>query len=128
MCSGSGAAGNSTTSSGNKGSRLIPAIVPAQPPCGLTATPPGFTSTRMQLNGRIAVVTGGSMGIGEAIATAFADRGASVVVTSRDVARAEAARARIGHAERTLAVACDVRRRADIEGVLRATLERFGRV
>src|SRR5258706_7580314 len=82
----------------------------------------------MRMNGKIAVITGGSMGIGEAIAKAFANEGASVVITSRDVARAEAARVRIGHADRTLAVACDVQRRADLEALLRATLERFGRV
>src|SRR5581483_1832604 len=82
----------------------------------------------MKLRGKVAVVTGGSMGIGEAIAKLFADESAAVVITSRDPARAEAARARIGHTERTLAVACDVRRRADLEALMAATLQRFGRV
>lgn len=82
----------------------------------------------MRLNGKIAVITGGSMGIGEAIAKAFVDEGASVVITSRDVARAEAARVRIGHTDRTMAVGCDVQRRADIEALLHATLQRFQRV
>jgi short-subunit dehydrogenase len=82
----------------------------------------------MKLTGKVAVVTGGSMGIGEAIAKLFADEGASVVITSRDSARAEAARARIGNTERTLAVAADVRRRADLESLMATTLQRFGRV
>jgi short-subunit dehydrogenase len=80
------------------------------------------------LSGKVAVVTGASMGIGEAIAKLFAEEGATVVLSSRDVARAEAARIRIGHPERTLALACDVRNREEIEQLLSLTLHNFGRV
>jgi short-subunit dehydrogenase len=80
------------------------------------------------LEGKVAVVTGASMGIGEAIAGLFADEGATVVMSSRDLARAEAARGRIGHAERTLALACDVRNREEIESLLGLVLHNFGRV
>ena len=65
----------------------------------------------MELESKIVVVTGASMGIGEAIAKSFADRGARVVLLSRDAGRVEAARGRIGSSERTLAMACDVRHR-----------------
>jgi short-subunit dehydrogenase len=82
----------------------------------------------MDLNGKVVVVTGGSMGIGEAIAKEFVEAGASVVLSSRDAKRSEEARARIGRVERTLAVACDVRKRADLEALLKAALDRFGRV
>jgi short-subunit dehydrogenase len=82
----------------------------------------------MKLKDKVAVVTGGSMGIGEAIAKVFAEEGASLVITSREVGRAEIARERIGHQERTLAVACDVRRRDDLKNLLRIPLDRFGRV
>lgn len=68
------------------------------------------------------------MGIGEAIARLFADEGATVVLSSRDAARAEAARERIGHGERTLAMACDVRNREELERLLALTLHNFGRV
>lgn len=68
------------------------------------------------------------MGIGEAIAKVFADRGARVVMLSRDAARAETARQRIGHAERTIAMACDVRQREEIDRALALTLHNFGRV
>ena len=74
------------------------------------------------------VVTGASMGIGEALAQVFAEAGANVVLSSRDLARAEAARSRIEHTERTLALACDVRRRQDIHHLLQATLQRFARL
>jgi short-subunit dehydrogenase len=82
----------------------------------------------MELEGKVVVVTGGSMGIGEAIAKEFVDAGASAVLSSRDIKRSEEARSRIGRVERTLAVACDVRKRDDLEALLKAAVDRFGRV
>jgi short-subunit dehydrogenase len=79
----------------------------------------------MHLSGKVVVITGASMGIGEAIAKIFADGGASVVLLSRDAERAEAARGRIGHSERTLALACDVRNREEIDRVVGLTLHHF---
>jgi short-subunit dehydrogenase len=71
----------------------------------------------MDLTGKTVVVTGASMGIGEAIAKTFADHGATIVLLSRDAARVEAARVRVGHPERTLAISCDVRHREEIDRV-----------
>lgn len=82
----------------------------------------------MDMDGKVVVVTGASMGIGEAIAKVFADEGASVVLLSRDASRAEAARHRVGHTDRTLAMACDVRNREDIGRALALTLHHFDRV
>src|ERR1700728_3327360 len=82
----------------------------------------------MELAGKIVVVTGASMGIGEAIAKIFADQGAIVVLLSRDASRGEAARARVGHTERTLAMACDVRHREDIDRAIGLTLHHFQRI
>jgi short-subunit dehydrogenase len=82
----------------------------------------------MEMNGKVVVVTGASMGIGEEIAKIFADHGASVVLLSRDVGRADDARHRVGHLERTLALACEVRNREEIDQVVALTLEHFGRV
>lgn len=82
----------------------------------------------MDLSGKVAVITGASMGIGEAIAKVFADHGASVVLLSRDATRAEAARGRIGHSDRTLALSCDVRNREEIDRVISLTLHHFSRI
>ena len=82
----------------------------------------------MEMAGKVVVVTGASMGIGEAIARVFADKGTNVVLLSRDASRAEAARHRVGHTDRTLALACDVRNREDIDRALALTLHHFDRV
>ena len=82
----------------------------------------------MEMDGKVVVVTGASIGIGEAIAKVFADEGARVVLLSRDASRAEAARHRVGHTDRTLALACDVRNREDIDRALGLTLHHFDRV
>lgn len=82
----------------------------------------------MKAAGKVVVVTGASMGIGEAIAKAFAAEGASVVLLSRDIERAEAARARLGFSDRTAAGSCDVRHPEEIDRVLALTLHHFHRV
>jgi short-subunit dehydrogenase len=80
------------------------------------------------LAGKVAVITGASMGIGEAIAKCFVRYGAQVVLLSRDSSRLEAARARIGSSDQTLALACDVRHREEIDRVIALTLHHFQRI
>jgi short-subunit dehydrogenase len=82
----------------------------------------------MEMDGKVVVVTGASMGIGEAIAKVFVDAGASAVLLSRDASRAEAARQRVGNTGRTLALACDVRNREEVDLALALTLRHFHRV
>jgi uncharacterized protein len=82
----------------------------------------------VETSGKVAVVTGASMGIGEAIAKIFAHNGANVVMLSRDAGRVEAARGRVGHPEQTLALACDVRHREEIDRVVGLTLHHFQRI
>jgi NAD(P)-dependent dehydrogenase (short-subunit alcohol dehydrogenase family) len=76
---------------------------------------------------KVVVVTGGSSGLGRAIAEAFADRGAKLVVAAleaEDVARSAAALRRSG--TEVLGVAADVTCQADVERMFRETLDRFG--
>jgi short-subunit dehydrogenase len=82
----------------------------------------------MDLAGKVVVVTGASMGIGEAIAKIFVNQGASVIMLSRDAGRVEAARARVGQSERTLAMVCDVRHREDIDRAVGLTLHHFQKI
>jgi short-subunit dehydrogenase len=82
----------------------------------------------MRLQGQVVVVTGASMGIGEAIAKIFAEEGANVVLSSRSLERLKAAQARIRNSDRTIVVECDVSDPAQTKALLQATLERFGRV
>ena len=82
----------------------------------------------MEISGKVAVITGASMGIGEAIAKEFVEHGAQVVLLSRDSGRLEAARSRLGHADQTLALACDVRHREEIDRVVGLTMHHFQRI
>ena len=81
-----------------------------------------------KLAGKVAVITGGSMGIGEAIAKLFVKHGAQVVLLSRDSTRLEAARVRIGHLDQTLAIACDVRHREEIDRAIGLVMHHFQRI
>jgi NAD(P)-dependent dehydrogenase (short-subunit alcohol dehydrogenase family) len=81
------------------------------------------------LAGRIAIVTGGTRGIGLAIARALAEDGASVVVSGRDAARLDSALKEIeATGAVALALAADQSKREDCDRLLEATKERFGRI
>jgi uncharacterized protein len=81
-----------------------------------------------RLSDKVAVITGASMGIGEATAKLFVRHGAQVVLLSRDSGRLEAARARIGRPDQTLALACDVRHREEIERAIGLVMHHFQRI
>lgn len=82
------------------------------------------------LENRIAIVTGASAGIGAATAAALAQQKAHVVLAARRSERIEPLAAQLARTYdvRTLAVATDVSRRADIDALVARTLETFGRV
>jgi len=74
----------------------------------------------MTLNGKIAIVTGASRGIGRAIALRLIDEGAQVLLTARD----EKALREV--ASNSTFVACDLRRPESPQTVVNAALEHFG--
>ena len=83
----------------------------------------------LELNGKAAVVIGGTSGIGRAIAYGLAEAGADVVATSRRMEQVEAAAEAIEQrGRRTLRIASDVSDRASLERVLDQSLEAFGKV
>jgi len=82
-----------------------------------------------KLDGKVAVVTGASSGIGEATAEALAAEGASVVVAARREERLADLSKRIeGNGGRVLAAACDVADEGQAHGLIQKAEEKFGRV
>jgi 3-oxoacyl-[acyl-carrier protein] reductase len=83
-------------------------------------------SSEPQLDGRVAIVTGGSRGIGLATAAALLARGARVVIHGRSTEHLTAAKARLQGGEQVLSVQGDVAQEADAERLLTETIARFG--
>src|SRR4029453_17209802 len=83
----------------------------------------------LELNGKTAVVIGGTSGIGRAIAHGLAAAGADVVPTSRRLEQVEAAAREIEQrGRRSSRVASDVSDRASLEKVLAESIKAFGKV
>ena len=81
----------------------------------------------MRCSGKVAIVTGGAMGIGHAIVQALLAEGAKVVIADRDGA-AEAAQALDNARNTVIGVPCDVSSQSDTEAMANAALEAFGRI
>jgi NAD(P)-dependent dehydrogenase (short-subunit alcohol dehydrogenase family) len=88
-----------------------------------------MTYAPLDLSGRVAFVTGGTSGIGRALALGLADAGADVVSSSRRREQVEKTAAEIeGRGRRTLRIASDVTDRASLAAALAATVKGLGRV
>ncbi|MBL8848956.1 MAG: 3-oxoacyl-ACP reductase FabG [Planctomycetaceae bacterium] len=85
---------------------------------------------QFDLTGRAALVTGGSKGLGQAMAAGLASAGADVLLTSRHAEEAEAAARQIAadHGRRAIGIAADVTRPADVEAAVARIIEEFGRI
>ncbi|MFZ1962991.1 MAG: L-iditol 2-dehydrogenase [Roseiarcus sp.] len=80
----------------------------------------------MRLKDKVAIVTGGARGIGEAIVRAYCAEGASVVIADLEVAKAEKFAAELG--ANALAAKLDVRDSKSISSLISATVAKFGGV
>ena len=85
--------------------------------------------SRLELNGKLAVVIGGTSGIGQALARGLAEAGADVVPTARRLDLVKQAADQIeALGRKSLRVAADVTDRSSLEKLLQAAIETFGKV
>ena len=82
------------------------------------------------LTGRVAIITGGSKGLGAAMAAGLASAGADVVLASRhhDEVQQVAAEIARDYGHKAIGVACDVTQTAEVEALVQTTIQQFGKV
>lgn len=81
------------------------------------------------LTGRVALITGGSVGLGKQMAEALAEMGANLVLCARKKERCEQAAEELKQlGVETLALGCDVKSPENVQATVEATVSRFGRI
>jgi 3-oxoacyl-[acyl-carrier protein] reductase len=85
-------------------------------------------ANKIDLDGRVAVVTGGAQGIGRAIVERLLESGASVAIWDRDRALTEKTASELSRSGAVIPVTCDVTRLTEIEAARDATVTALGRI
>src|ERR1700729_985027 len=85
---------------------------------------------RFRLDGKVALITGGTKGLGRAMADALASAGASVALTGRSTETAEAGAPNLAAAEgvKTLGLPADVAKSSEVTAMVNRVLDTFGRL
>ena len=87
------------------------------------------TKQLFDLTGRVAIVTGGSIGLGRQMAEGLAEMGANIVLCARKKQRCEQAAGELAKlGVQTLALGCDVKNPDQIREVVGETISRFGHI
>ena len=79
----------------------------------------------LKLEGKVAIITGGSRGIGFAIAKAFSENGANVIITSKNSQQLENSANQLNNA---IPISADIRKEDDVRKVIEKTIEKFGKL
>ncbi|MFO1005683.1 MAG: SDR family NAD(P)-dependent oxidoreductase [Planctomycetaceae bacterium] len=85
---------------------------------------------QFDLTGRVALVTGGSKGLGAAMAAGLASAGADLVLASRTLSEVEEVAAEIArdYGHQAIGVAADVSQPADVDAMVQTALKKFGKI
>ena len=79
----------------------------------------------LNLSGKVALITGGSRGIGFSTAKVFSEKGAQVVITSKDKSRLEKSVAKLSN---TIGIAADIKNEKEVQNVVEQTIKKFGKL
>jgi dihydroanticapsin dehydrogenase len=79
----------------------------------------------LKLSGKVALITGGSRGIGFAIAKTLSENGASVVITSKNSEKLNIAKSKISN---SFGITCDIKKTNEVKNVVDETIKKFGRL
>ena len=79
----------------------------------------------MKLSGKVALVTGGSRGIGFAIAKTLAENGANVVISAKNQERLDNT---VKEIPNSFGIAADITKKEDVKNVISKTIEKFGKL
>ena len=84
----------------------------------------------IDIKDKIAIVTGGSLGIGKGIARKFSEHGAKVVICARGEDRLKKVAAEIEKSTKNevWAMACDVSKKSDVDSLVNKVVERYSRI